>query len=485
MLVPPAIAAALLVLFRGDGFPNYDTEYALVWGRQIARFDGIDTEAFLSPTPHPLANAVGAVLAVLDPTGSAAPHGTASESVVTVLAFLWLGVLGYLVFRLGQRWAGPAAGVIAAAIVLTREPVLSFGVRAYVDIPFVCLVLGAVLRETLRPRDGVGVLVLLTLAGLLRPEAWLFAAAYLAYLWWPQRFATPRLPLLVALAAAGPLLWALHDFLLVGDPLYSLTGTRDNADVLQRRRGFGDLPVYGPRRLGEIAREPVLLGAVLGLGLVVLRFRAEHALRVGLASLVAAAVAFGLLAGAGLPIITRYLLLLSVLLALLAAVALVGFARLAPGDGLRRGAYAAAIVTATLFVAFGPGQIDRIDRLRTAISAQTQILTDLRDLNEPGVLATAVHSGDRAPTPCQPIAVPNQRAVPQLALWLDLLPLQIQVTQQGGNPSIGTYFRPASAAVARRFVLDPRDVSKSIPEPAVTLPNTAGNRSWSVASRCP
>lgn len=471
MLVPPGIAALLLVLFRGDGFPNYDTEYALVWGREIARFDGIDTEAFLSPTPHPLANAVGALLAVFDPARGTPPFATASESLVTALAFLWLGVLGYLVYRLGERWAGPAAGVLAAAIVLTREPVLSFGVRAYVDIPFVCLVLGAVLRETTRPRDGVGVLVLLSLAGLIRPEAWLFAAAYLVYLWWPQRWETPRLALLVALAAAGPVLWALHDLLLVGDPLYSLTGTQDNAEVLQRRRGFGDLPLYGPRRLGEIAREPVLLGAVLGLGLVALRLRAEHAARVGVGALVGAAVAFGLLAGAGLPIITRYLLLLSTLLALLAAVALVGFTRLDRGDRLRRPAYAAAIATATLFVAFGPGQIDRIDRLRDSITAQTRILTDLRDLIEP--------------PPCRPVAIPNQRAVPQLALWLDLRPLQIDVTQRSGSPTIGTYYRPASAEVARRFVLDPRDTRKAIPPPGITLPVTAGNASWSVASRCP
>lgn len=486
MLVPPAIAAVLLVLFRGDGFPNYDTEYALVWGRDIARLDGIDVGAFLSPTPHPLANGIGALFALVDGTSGLPAYGTGSESVVTALAFLWLGVLGHLVYRLGERWAGPAAGILAAVIVLTREPVLSFGVRAYVDIPFVCLTLAAVLRETRRPRDGVGVLVLLTLAGLIRPEAWLFAAGYLVYLWWPRRWETPRLALLVVLAAAGPVLWALHDLLLVGDPLYSLTGTRDNADVLQRRRGFGDLPVYGPRRLGEIAREPVLLGAVLGLGLVVLRLRGEHALRVGLASLVAAAVAFGLLAGAGLPIITRYLLLLSVLLSLLAAVALVGFSRLAAGDGLRRGAYAAAIATATLFVAFGPGQVDRIDRLRSAISAQTEILTDLRDLTEGSPVAVAdvlVPAG--APAICGPVTVPNQRAVPQLSLWLDLPPSAIVVAQRDGVPTTGTYFAPGSPAVARRFVLDPRDARKAIPPPAPGMTDTAGNRSWSVASRCP
>ena len=55
-----------------------------------------------------------------------------------------------------------------------RVPVLDFGARAYVDIPFLVLVLGALLAETRVPRSGGPVLALLALAGLLRPEAWLF-----------------------------------------------------------------------------------------------------------------------------------------------------------------------------------------------------------------------------------------------------------------------------------------------------------------------
>src|SRR5919198_5202807 len=91
-----------------------------------------------------------------------------------------LNALGYVTYRLGAAWFGAPAGLLAAAIVLTRAPVLSFGVRAYADIPYVALVLAALLAETRRPRAGAPVLGLLGLAGLLRPEAWLFAAGYLA-----------------------------------------------------------------------------------------------------------------------------------------------------------------------------------------------------------------------------------------------------------------------------------------------------------------
>ncbi len=106
----PGIAAVLLLIFRGDGFPNYDTEYALVWGRSLAEGVAPDTSAFLSPTPHPLANLVGAAAGVDRPgLRGAAPHGTSTESLVTAGAFLWLGVLGFLVFRLGPAVGRPRA----------------------------------------------------------------------------------------------------------------------------------------------------------------------------------------------------------------------------------------------------------------------------------------------------------------------------------------------------------------------------------------
>ena len=73
-----------------------------------------------------------------------------------------------------------------------------------------------------------------------------------------------RDPRLWALAAAAPLLWALGDLIVTGDPLHSLTGTRDTAQRLQRITGLDEVPGTVPRRLGEILREPVLFGAAGG-----------------------------------------------------------------------------------------------------------------------------------------------------------------------------------------------------------------------------
>jgi hypothetical protein len=321
-----ALLGALAWALTGRGLVNYDTLYAVVWGRDIAHGTAPDYDVTLAPTPHPLATLGGVVLAPLSTAADRGVHGEAATTVVLVGAFGALGALGWVVYRLGSEWFNPAAGLLAAAIVLTRRPVLDFGSRAYVDIPYVALVLGALLVETRRPRAGAPVLALLAVAGLLRPEAWLFSLVYLAWMWRAPR---SRSPALVVLALAAPLLWALGDLAVTGDPLHSLLGTRDNARTLERITGLGEVPLTAPRRLGEILREPVLFGAAGG-GLLALAWLRDRA-RLGAAAGVVAIVAFCVLAAAGLPILGRYLLLPAAVLAIFC-----GDAR--PARGLHAGA---------------------------------------------------------------------------------------------------------------------------------------------------
>src|SRR4051812_12086890 len=175
-LVPLAwvgITVAILLLVFPLGFPNYDTIYALVWGRELAHGMSPDYGSALPPTPHPLADLVGLV---------ATPLGDGAITVTMVIAYAALGLVAYLVYRLGTLWFDRPIGVVAALIVMMRAPYLSNGLRAYVDLPYIALCLGALVLETRRPRCGWPVLSLLVPAGLLRPEAWLFSFAYLAYL---------------------------------------------------------------------------------------------------------------------------------------------------------------------------------------------------------------------------------------------------------------------------------------------------------------
>src|SRR5919204_231701 len=164
-------------------FVVYNTSYALLWGSDLAHGRTPDYSVALAPTPHPLAELAGIALA---------PLGDGAETAAVVIAYLALGALGYLAYRLGAAWFCAPAGLLAAAILLTRIPVLSFGVRAYVDIPYVALVLAALLAETRRPRAGAPILAIFCGAGAFgwmqlrigdsRRHAWMGFAALAAVL---------------------------------------------------------------------------------------------------------------------------------------------------------------------------------------------------------------------------------------------------------------------------------------------------------------
>jgi hypothetical protein len=456
-----ALAAWLMV---GTGFVNYDAAYTLLWGADLAAGRLPDYDVPVVPTPHPLATLAAAALA---------PLGTDAATTVTVIAALgFLGALTGVTYALGAHWFGPAAGALAAIVVLTRQPVLSFGVRAYVDIPYLVLVLGALLVEARRPRAGAPVLGLLALAGLLRPEAWLFSGAYLLYLVAAEpRPERRRLVGLAAAAASAPLLWALADLLVTGNPLYSLTGTRDNAEVLRRVTGLENVPLTVPRRLGEILREPVLVGAALGgpLALLLLRRRAALPATAGVLAL----AAFCVLAAAGLPILGRYLLLPATLLAIFCGAGALGWLRL-PHDHpwRRRWAILGALVLVAL-AAFTPRQVERISDLRGSIATQRQIVSDLDDLADSGAISRR----------CGLVAVPNHRPVPLLARRLRRPPSEI-VSAQLERPERGTYVAPANAGVERNFTLDPNDPERLTAKVPPGFVRAEGNRSWRLHTRC-
>jgi hypothetical protein len=455
-----AIGAAVYAVFP-QGFANYDTLYALVWGQQLGRGEAPQYDLPIAPTPHPLAELLGLILSPLS--------GAHAEDASVVIAYLVLGILGYLLFRLGQLWFSWPVGVVAALLFLTREPVLSYGVRAYVDLPYLAFVLGALVLETKRPRAGAPVLVLLGLAGLLRPEAWLLSAAYLAWLW-PAR---PRAGVLglAALAAVAPVLWGLSDLLVTGNPFWSLTQTRHTADTLRRVTGLDHVPTTMPRRLGEILREPVLVAAAGG-GLLSLAWLRARAL-LGFAAGVVAVAAFCILAAAGLPIVTRYVFLPAAILAVFAGAGVFGWRSLDADDAHRRQWMVLSLVVVALLAAYGPSQIHRLQKTSRALALQQRIRDDLGDLVSQGVISPR----------CGSVAVPNHRAVPLLAARLEIPPARV-VSAQLRRPTTGTYLAPANAEVERNFLLDPHDPGRFTASAPRGFSEVARNRSWRVLERC-
>jgi hypothetical protein len=469
-----AVAALLLLLFP-VGFPNYDTIYSLVWGRELGEGLSPDRGAALPPTPHPLAELFGLV---------SSPLGDGSIDLTMVVAYLALGLIGYLVYRLGSLWFDRPIGAVAAAIVLTRAPYLSNGLRAYVDLPYIALCLGALAIETRRPRAGWPVLALLALAGLLRPEAWLFSIAYLLYLaLWPGGTSTgdeeernflssPRAFGLISLALAGPVFWAVFDWITAGSPTYSFTGTRETVETLDRQTGPVDLVLYGPRRLGEVLQWPGMVGALGGiaLGLAFLRRRST----IGVAAAVLALGGFAILACSGLAIIPRYTMLAAAVLAIFAALGLLGWRLLEREHPWRRPWQAFAAFVALMFVVWAPNQYDLLDRVDTDLTNQARIEDDLHDLAESGAFEP----------PCGPISVPNHRAVPRLAFDLDLRPSRVVSSSEQRQPRSGYFLDPASPFVVHNFVLDPNDPARLETPVPPGFRAVARNESWVLYRRC-
>jgi hypothetical protein len=515
-LTPAAWVAgttAVLLLLFPLGFPNYDTIYALVWGREMA--DGLspDRGAALAPTPHPLAELFGLVTT---------PFGNGAIDLTMGVAYLSLGLIGYLVYRLSSLWFDRPIGAVATLIVLTRAPFLSNGLRAYIDLPYIALCLGALVLETKRPRAGWPVLALLALAGLLRPEAWLFSIAYLIYLLVSpsKASATPggadprnpsrqdpsereaRAPLdradtqsaglirpalgrsrgalayphgavLAGLALSGPLLWALFDWITAGTPTYSFTGTRETVDELARQTGPVDLVLYGPRRLGEVLQWPGMVGALGGivLGLAFLRRRST----IGVAAAALALAAFAVLACAGLAILPRYTMLAAAVLAVFVALALLGWRLLDNDHPWRRAWQGFAAFVVLMFLIWGPNQYDLLHRVDADLTNQSRIEGDLTDLANSGAFAVPL---------CGPIAVPNHRAVPRLAFNLDIRPTQMVSASEEGVPRHGYFVDPATPFVIHNFILDPGDPTRFRLADPPGFREIARNDSWVLYRRC-
>jgi hypothetical protein len=489
-----AVSGVLLLLFP-YGFPNYDTIYALVWGRELARGTSPDYGAALPPTPHPLADLLGLITT---------PIGHGAITVTMIVAYVSLALCGYLVYRLGAIWFDRWIGAVAAAIVLTRAPFLSNGLRAYVDLPYIALCLGALTIEAKRPRAGWSVLDLLALAGLLRPEAWGLSIAYLLYLSLdPNKLRrskgenaslepadtqkhglirpgfvgardafSPPPPALVLLSLAAPIIWILFDTITTGEPLYSLTGTQETVETLDRHTGPVDVFLYGPRALGEVLQWPGMVGALGGvvLGFFYLRRRSL----LGIAAAALALLAFAFLGAAGLAIIARYTMLAAAILAIFVAVALLGWHLLDPDHPARRPWQVFAALVTLMFVLWLPNQWDLDSRVNTDLTDQGRIENDLSDLVDAGAFEPL----------CGKVAVPNHRAIPRLAFGLDVEPTQIVSASEEGIPRRGYFVAAANDFVIYNFILDPNDPTRF----SLKVPNgfeeVARNESWRVYRRC-
>jgi hypothetical protein len=314
------------------------------------------------------------------------------------------------VYRLGREAFTPLVGLVAAALVVSRFDFPFYAARGYIDIAYMAIVVWAAGRRGARAAPAP-VLVLACSASpgccAPRPGSWRPVLAV-------GRLAGPARPaaraLFAVLAAIGPFVWAATDFLVTGNPLYSLTYTSGFAEELGRAKGAEGVPAAIWAFLIKLTKFPVLIGGIAGLGVAAVLV--PRRVVMPLVLLVVGIGTFGLVGAGGFSVIDRYLLVTSMMVMIFCAVALGGWTMLREGTFLRRAWAIAAALLVVYGVAFTATRVN-VDRLDNELVFRGDAHAALHDvLNDPAV---------RAGLRCGPVNVPNHKLIPDIR-WISDLP---------------------------------------------------------------
>ena len=453
---------ALVGYFAFPTYPTYDSFYALLWGRDLLHLQLPDFGVYRAPTEHPLAIAFGMFCSLF---GQAGARLMVLGSIASFVA-LTVGL-----FRLTRLCFGPFVAVLAALLMLTRLYDANLAAQGYLDLTYLALIVWATALEVERPRRGVPVFVLLALAGLLRPDAWVLAGVYWLWCAWPARVwlwsgvrrgsaaagpssranrsaaagPSPRTLLgYAALVAAAPLLWVAIDTLVTGDPLYSLHSTAVLAAELERTKGFTSVLAATWRYLVRIDKLPIVLGglagAVLGIWLTPRRARVPLAV---LALLLLVYVAEG---AAGASVIDRYMMGAAALLLPFCALAIGGWSLLRPGSPLRR-VWMVAGAALLVYGAVAAVSVTSLSNARTTLAYHDDFHEGLAvALHTPAVRAELAR--------CPLLSLPDNKLIPD-ARWIlgaanqhDIVARsEARADSEAGDPTLTDRIARASVAV--------------------------------------
>ncbi len=388
--------AALVGFLAIPTYPIYDTEYYLLWGREIAAGQLPSFTAFEAPTEHPLAVAWGTVMSIF---------GNAELRLSILCAIASFLLLAWGVYRLTRTAFTPIVAATAVLLLLTRFNFMFLAARGYVDLTYCAAIVWAAAFEIERPRRGTRVFVVLLAAELIRPDAWLLAGLY--WLWcapkadWPQRLRW------AAIVASGPLIWVALDWVVTGQPLHSLTSTQNTAVALGRTVPLGQLPGTLSHYLILLTKSAVVAGAIGGV--VLSAWLVPRRMVAPFVVLISGIGTFVVIAGAGLSVIDRYLMMPAVMILVFCAYALSGWTMLEHGL-LRRVWAVGALVLAAIGIYLAASTLS-LNKIQTELgfrdSGQTSLVAILRAPAVKPYLA------------CGPISVPDHKLVPDVRIILN------------------------------------------------------------------
>jgi hypothetical protein len=365
----------------------------LVWGREAAHLD-LDTTGGPSWKPLPVL-----VTTLLSVTGDQA-------ATVWLVAARAAGLLALvLAFRLAARFAGPAAGAVAAGLLLLTPDggprFLRLVAEGHADTLSVTLGLWALERHL----DGrrAHALLLGTGIALMRPEAWPFLGVYAAWLW---REEPAQRRLIAGALAAVPVLWFGGDWWGSGDPWHGADAAQVVSGSAAGRFGLA------AERAVKVVVPPAWLAAATAV--VSARRRGERLLPV----LAGAAVAWLTLVTAmsvalGYAALSRFFLPAAGILCVLAGIGAARMVAVVPRSRPRAAAVAALIAVSVPAVAPRVLALDTLaDGIRTRARLEHELDVALDRAGGPDAVMT-----------CGRVAI-DQSDVPRMALaWKLDLPL--------------------------------------------------------------
>ena len=452
-------------------YPNYDSYYQLLWGQDLAHGRLPDYHVFRAPTPHPLSELVGLLLS---------PFGLAADRLMVLITLVaWVGLL-WAIYRFTKHLLGTLVAAVAVLVMLTRTDLEFFALRGVVDIWFLFFVFAAAAMEVHRPRRGMPVMLLLVLAGLLRPEAWVLAGIYVLWLF-PQKGIRGIWPY-VLLAVAAPVIWVAWDWIVTGKPLYSLTSTRETAGEFKRDRGVVEAIKLIPDYIG--ANEKIVNVVIGGLGaLTALWLLGKRALMpVGL--MVVGLVTFLAIALAGLSVIPRYLAIPSILFNISVAVALTAW--LLVKEPKRAHRLMLALFVFTLLVGLWRAipyskDFQKLHGQESFVRGQHSALKAI--LDDPKVVPLL--------TSCRPITTPTHSAIPVARFETGLPKAAFMPSIAQARPPthglllIGNTFNFEPSAARSTSGVSERSARKWWSNyPLSTFKYVSGNTRWRVYENC-
>jgi hypothetical protein len=293
------------------------------------------------------------------------------------------------------------------------------------------------------------------LGAMLRPEAWLLAGLYVVWAGWHATWR--RRIAFAAMAAAGPLIWALTDFLVTHNALYSFTGTSELADELGRNKGVGAVPQATWSFLIDLAKFPVVLGGIVGVLLALLL--TPRRLVMPAVLFVCGVGTFALVGAGGLSVISRYLLVPSLIVMVLCGVAVGGFTMLRERSRIRR----VWALGALALVVFGIG----FTATRVSVARLDSELSFRGDAHD-AFMALIEQPAFKRGLACGPVWTPNHKLVPDTRWYLGLPEDQViarSSTQRVPDKGVVILVHGRQALFKQALVTAFDDPADSLPPP--------------------